>query len=218
MVSAASSASASQPAGVADDDDVGAPRRRLAQVGRRLVEERAGGCDDDHRHAPVDQRDGPVLHLAGGKALGMDVGELLQLERAFHGDGVAGAAPDVEHRPGLAQGLGERQDALVVAQHVRRVGRHVGQRIGEAGFLRRVDGAPRAGERDGEAGQRDELRGERLGRRHPDLDACVGGEHRVRLARHGALAHVDHRRGGRAGLLVRSGAPPACPRSRPTAR
>ena len=120
---------------------MGAARGGLPQVGGRLVEERAGRRHDDHRHAPVDERDGAVLELAGGEAFGMDVGELLELERPFHGDGIAGAPPDIEHRRGLAQGLGEVQDALVVAQHVRDVGRDAGQRGGEAGFLRCVDSA-----------------------------------------------------------------------------
>ena len=37
---------------------------------------------------------GPVLHLAGGIALGVDVRNLLQLERALERDGVVGAAPE----------------------------------------------------------------------------------------------------------------------------
>ena len=53
---------------VAYDDDVGAARAPLPQVRRRLLEERAGRRHDDHRHAPVDERDGAVLELAGGEA------------------------------------------------------------------------------------------------------------------------------------------------------
>ena len=105
-----------------------------------------------------------------------------------------------------------------MAQHVRDVGRDVGQRRGEAGFFRPVDGAPRTGERNREAGESDELGGEGLGRCHPDLDPGIGGEQRVRLARHGALAHVHHRRRRCARLLGEAPAPPACPRSRPIER
>jgi hypothetical protein len=35
----------------------------------------------------ADERDGAVLHLGGGIALGVDVGDFLQLERAFERDG-----------------------------------------------------------------------------------------------------------------------------------
>ena len=44
----------------------------------------------------VDERDRPVLHLAGRIALGVDVGDLLQLQRAFERDRVVDAAAEVE--------------------------------------------------------------------------------------------------------------------------
>ena len=44
----------------------------------------------------VDQRDRPVLHLAAGIALGVDVGDLLQLQRAFQRDREGRAAAHVE--------------------------------------------------------------------------------------------------------------------------
>ena len=40
----------------------------------------------DDRHGLVDQRARRVLHLAGGIALGVDVGDLLELERPFEGE------------------------------------------------------------------------------------------------------------------------------------
>ena len=43
----------------------------------------------------VDQGDRPVLHLAGGIALGMDVADLLQFERTLERDGIAGAAAQI---------------------------------------------------------------------------------------------------------------------------
>ena len=54
------------------------------------------GRDAQHRHVLVDQGDGTVLHLAGRVAFGVDVGNLLQLERAFVGDGHVDAAPQVQ--------------------------------------------------------------------------------------------------------------------------
>jgi hypothetical protein len=44
------------------------------------------GRHHDHRHQLVDQRDRAVLHLPGGIALGVDVGDLLQLKRALERD------------------------------------------------------------------------------------------------------------------------------------
>ena len=51
----------------------------------------ARGQDDD-RQIFVDQGVGAVLHFAGRIAFGVDVGNFLQLERAFERDGVVDAA------------------------------------------------------------------------------------------------------------------------------
>ena len=52
----------------------------------------SSGAMRHHRHVLVDERDRPVLHLAGGIALGVDVGDLLELERAFERDRIVDAA------------------------------------------------------------------------------------------------------------------------------
>ena len=59
--------------------------------------------DDDDRHLLVDQRDRPVLQLAGGIALGVDVGDFLELQRAFQGQRIDGAAAEIEDVGGLAR-------------------------------------------------------------------------------------------------------------------
>ena len=87
-----------RPRRVAEHDHLAAARRRLLQVRRRLLEQRPGRSDRDHRHRRIDQRDRPVLHLAGGIALGVDVADLLQLQRALQRDREAVAAPEVTAR------------------------------------------------------------------------------------------------------------------------
>jgi hypothetical protein len=52
--------------------------------------------DEDGGHALVDEGDGSVLHLGGGHALGVDVGDFLELERAFEGGRVVVAAAEEE--------------------------------------------------------------------------------------------------------------------------
>ena len=54
----------------------------------------------------VDEGDGAVLHLAGGIALGVDIGDLLELERALEGDGVVDAAAQEEEVLVRGQGGG----------------------------------------------------------------------------------------------------------------
>ena len=56
-----------------------------------------------HRQVLVDEGDGAVLHLAGGVALGVDVGDFLELERALERDRVVGAAPEEEDVAGLVR-------------------------------------------------------------------------------------------------------------------
>ena len=51
-----------------------------------------GRHDAEHRQPVLDQRDRAVLELAGGEALGVDVGELLELQRALERHRVAGVA------------------------------------------------------------------------------------------------------------------------------
>jgi hypothetical protein len=48
-----------------------------------------------------------VLHLAGGVAFGVDVGDFFQLERAFEGDGVVDAAAEEEEVVGGVEDFGE---------------------------------------------------------------------------------------------------------------
>src|SRR5207247_5665899 len=74
--------------------------------------------------------DGSVLHLRGGVALGVDVGDLLELERALERDREAHAAAQVEETapPGVRLGDGayarlERQRAGDVARQPRQLAR-----------------------------------------------------------------------------------------------
>jgi hypothetical protein len=93
-----------------------------------------------------------VLHLAGGVAFGVDVGDLLELERAFEGDGVVDAAAEEEEVAGGGEGLGEllalvvdgAEDLFDLAGDAAELGRRGGGRLG------RGDGAADLGEVEGE--------------------------------------------------------------------
>ena len=50
----------------------------------------------DHRHVFINQRNRSMLHLGGRVSLGMDVGNLLQLEGAFQRDREIDAASQIE--------------------------------------------------------------------------------------------------------------------------
>src|SRR5579875_3935820 len=52
--------------------------------------------DDHHRQIFINQRVRAVLHFAGGIAFGVNVGNFLQLQRAFQRDGVMNAAAEIQ--------------------------------------------------------------------------------------------------------------------------
>ena len=57
---------------------------------------------------------GAVLHLAGGVAFGVDVGDLLELEGAFEGDGIVDAAAEEEEVAGRWRRTSRELAALVI--------------------------------------------------------------------------------------------------------
>ena len=95
-----------------DGDDSAAAGGDLLNVaeGFFVLEDAAGvvrvlGGDADYGEGFVDEGVGAVLHLAGGVAFGVDVADLLELERAFEGDGVVDAAAEEEEVVGGVEGL-----------------------------------------------------------------------------------------------------------------
>ena len=81
-----------------DGDDPGVAGPTLHHVRDELVVHRRAGRDGDQRTLGVEQRDRAVLHLTGGIALGVDVADLLELERTLERRRVGVAAAD-EHEP-----------------------------------------------------------------------------------------------------------------------
>ncbi len=84
-----------------DGDDLPFARFDFLNIGKRLLVEEfalpAGGIagrQHDDRELLVDQRVRPVFHFARWITFGVDVGNLLELERAFEGDGEVDAAAE----------------------------------------------------------------------------------------------------------------------------
>ena len=70
-----------------------APGLHLLDVGEDLLVHAVLSREDDNGHVLVDKSDGAVLHLARGIAFGVDIGNLLELERAFERNGIVGPLP-----------------------------------------------------------------------------------------------------------------------------
>ena len=97
-----------------DGDDAAGAGGDLLDVGEGFfVFEDGGGVggvlggDADDGEVFVDEGVGAVLHLAGGVAFGVDVGDLLELEGTLEGDGVVDAAAEEEEVIGGGEDLGE---------------------------------------------------------------------------------------------------------------
>ena len=105
-----------------DRDHGAAARLRLLDVADHLLEHVVVGRDRDDRHPLVDERDRPVLHLAGRIALGVDVGDLLELERAFERDRIVDAAAEEQEVGAVVEPLRDlarsRADALIACSMI----------------------------------------------------------------------------------------------------
>ena len=115
-----------------NDDNLGTARLALHKVRHGLVVGGALGGHGDDGEARIDQCDGAVLHLAGGICLGVQVANLLELERALVGDGSAHTAAHKQCRlrvlaqqGGLVHGLGLRvQNPLDLLGRIGKLAEH----------------------------------------------------------------------------------------------
>jgi len=90
---------------------------------------RVARAHDDDRHILVDEGDRPVLHLPGRVALGMDVRDLLQLERALERDREVRPAAEEQHVARAKVLLRDQLQLVATGQHLAHLRRHVPKRI-----------------------------------------------------------------------------------------
>ena len=162
-------------------DNLAAARLDFLDVADDFLVHAALGGDDDHGHLLVDEGDGTVLHLGGGVAFGVDVGDFLEFEGTFEGHGVVVAAAEVDEVLAVGEHLGELVDVLVVLEGplhlvgnlLELVDEHVEHLVAEGLFL--------LGDGEAEEAEGDDLAGEGLGGgdadfgAHVEVGAAVGG-------------------------------------------
>lgn len=156
-----------------DGDDFAASGLDFLDVADDFFVHAALGGDDDDGHFFVDEGDGAVFHLGCGVAFGVDVGDFLELECAFEGDGVVVAAAEVDEVACVGEHLGELVDAGVVLEcpfhllgyFVEFVDEHV-VHVGGEGVLDFGDG-------EAEHDEGDDLSGEGFGGGDADFGAYV---------------------------------------------
>jgi hypothetical protein len=82
--------------GIGEDEELAAAGADFSQIALEFFEQLIVRGDGHHRHGRGDQGQWPVLEFPGRIGLGMDVADLLQLERAFEGDRVMQATAEEE--------------------------------------------------------------------------------------------------------------------------
>jgi hypothetical protein len=170
------------------DDVVGVGRHAVVAVGRQ--DDRAGPAgahlldvvhelglqgvprrDDDHGRALLDERDRPVLDLAGREPLGRDVGELLELERPLERHRVADVAAEEQHPLLVLELPRELADAVHAGEQLGDEVRHLLQVAQVGAHLVRVAGAAQLREVEPHDVHGGDLGHHRLGRGDGDLGA-----------------------------------------------
>ena len=180
-----------------DRDHPAAPRLHLFHVRHDLLVHGVLGGDEHHRHEVVDQRDRPMLHLGGGIALGVDVGDFLQFQGALERHGKVVAAPQVEDVLRAHHPLGDVLHLGRLREHALHQLRQATERPHHLASLEDREGSQPA-HLEGEDREGRDLTGERLGRGDPDLGPGVQIDAAVDLARDGRAHHVHEPQGARA--------------------
>jgi len=190
-------------AGRGQRDDAAPARPHLLDVGEHLVPYLIARADGDHGHVLVDQGNGSVLHLPCRIALRVDVGDLLQLQRALEGDGVVDAATEEQKVLRVHVLAGQPFIVVPIGQYPSgQVGQHreIVQKF--APPLPR-ERSPRLAQVHGQQVGCHHLRRERLGGGHADFRAGVQVDDPVRQT--GCLRADDIHEGDRLHSFVARG-------------
>ena len=170
---------------------VGPPGAHLQHVGHGLVKQLPIGPQGHHQRAVLNQADGAVFEFPGGVGLGVDVGDLLELQGALQAQGVVHIAANKEHAVVVEILRGEILDIVLVGEdglHLPRQQEHLIQHRVVLALLHRASDLSKV--------QRQQvhhrhLGGVRLGGSHGDLRPGPGVEHLVGLPGDGAAHHID---------------------------
>ena len=156
-----------------DADNLALASLDLLYVAEYLVIASALRSYDDHRHLLVDEGDRAVLHLRCRVALGVDVGDFLELEGALEGHRVVVAASEVEEVADIGEYLREVGDLLVVLEYLCNLVRYGLQLVDELYPPLVGNGAELLGEAESEEEEGRDLCGKCLGGGHADFRADV---------------------------------------------
>jgi len=137
----------------------------------------------------VHQRQGPVLQFSRRIGLGVNIGNLLEFERAFEGDGELLAATEkqgvllfhIGFKGGFDQGVQLQYLAAQIRQQVQGLHQLLFLGLGQTPVFRQGNGKNL---------QRHQLGGEGLGGGDADLGASGGHQGQIGLPHQGAVGHI----------------------------
>ena len=168
-------------------------------------------------HLGVEQRDGPVLQLARRVALGVDVADLLELQRALQRHRVAAAAADEHEAAGVDVAPGDRCHLAGAVERALRLVRQRPQGGHQAGLLVARETPAELGDGGRQEDQRGDLGHERLRGHDRDLWPGLQEQDRVALPGDGRAHGIGDRDDGAALLACEARRARWCRPSRPTA-
>ena len=178
-------------AGSRHDDEPAAARLHLLHIRHHLLEVTILRRDDHHRQRLVDECDRAVLHLAGSVPLGVDVGDLLELQRPFERDWELRPAAQEEAARRMHQLLRHRPNLRLQRDRLLHHPGNLTERTDQLGpLLRIVKQAAVLRKPEREQVERRQLRREGLRRSHANLRPRLRVDDRAALARNRRLHHV----------------------------
>ena len=188
--------------GIREHVQLAATRADLLEVRLQLFQQVVVGRDGDDRHVRVHQRQRAVLQFARRIGLRVDVGDLLELERAFHRDREQRAATQEQRVLLVPESFGPVPDVAVERQRQFDQAGDLDQPADQL-VLALARDAVVLGQRDDQHAERGQLGRERLGRGDADLRPRAGQHHQFRLADQGTLGRIADGKRRQIALLLR---------------
>ena len=117
-------------------------RQGLLVVDLTLFRERIPRGKHDDRKILVDERVRPMLHFAGGIALGVNIRDFLELQRAFQSNGEMDAPPEIKKVLRFRQVLRHLLINLGIREHLLQFSGDLSQFLDESAGRLRIERAP----------------------------------------------------------------------------
>ena len=179
--------------GIGEHEQLAAAGAHFLHVRFHFFQQRVVGRDHHYRHVGIDQGQRAVLELASRIRFGVDIGNLLELERALQCDRVMQTATQEQSVLLGREFVRPSRDLRFEVERVLHATGQVAQRFEKFVLFRGIKPTLQLGQRAGQREQRDQLGGESLGRGDADLGAGARVEHHRAGARNRALRYIADR-------------------------